>query len=438
MVGALLRIFLYTTLVLLPVVAASFLGESTPGFLHEAAKNMALAGFTILVLQVVLAARIKWIERAFGFDILVRFHQHMAVFALLMLLIHPLLLAWSGGGWRLLIGLDLPWYIWAGKATLLLLVLNAVASLYRRRLRLTFGQWRSLHAVTGPLIIAAAFAHSWVVGDDLETSTLRTIWAVMLCAAVPVFLYHKFYRPLRLKSRAFRVVEVQPEAEDVHTVKMAPPEGEDVPDYLPGQFHFITFYRGRGLPVEEHHWTISSPPTEKGFVSSTIKSLGDFTSTIWMTRPGDRAAVHSAFGRFSYLLHPEERDLVFVAGGIGITPLMSMLRHMRDTGDDRSVLLLYANRTEEQIVFRKELDAIETGDHPDLRVVHVLSRPGEGWQGETGHIDRDRIAHHCGETEGKVFYICGPPALRESAISGLRELGVPDRALRLEIFSFLD
>jgi len=438
MAGALLRIVLYTAAVVLPVAAASFLGESSPGIVHEAAKNMALAGFTILVLQVLLAARIKWIERAFGFDILIRFHKHMAVFAFLLLLAHPLLLAWSGGGWRLLVGLDLPWYIYAGKAALVLLALNVLASLYQGRLRLKFEGWRSIHAVAGPLLIVLGFAHSWAAGDDLETAALKTVWVVLLCVAVPVFAYHRFFRPIRLKERAFRVVEVRPEAEDVHTVKMAPPEGEDVPDYLPGQFHFVTFYRGRGLPVEEHHWTISSSPTERGFVSSTIKNLGDFTSTIWMTKVGDRAAVHGAFGRFSYALHPEERDLVFLAGGIGITPLMSMLRHMRDTGDRRSVLLLYANRNEDQIVFQKELSEIESGDHPDLEVVHVLSRPGQGWQGETGHVDRDRIRDHCGEVEGKVFYVCGPPAMRESVVEGLRELGVPDRAVRLEIFSFLD
>ncbi|MCF8063158.1 MAG: ferric reductase-like transmembrane domain-containing protein [Deltaproteobacteria bacterium] len=436
--GALLRIILYAAVVVLPVAAAAFLGESSPSVLHEAARSMALAGFMILVLQVVLAARIKWIERAFGFDILIRFHKHMAVFAVLLLLAHPLLLALSGGGWRLLIGLDLPWYIYAGKAALVLLALNVLASLYQDRLRLKFEQWRSLHAFTAPLVIVLAFTHSWVAGDDLETASLRTIWLVMLCLAVPVFAYHRFFRPLRLKQRAFRVVEVRPEAEDVHTVKLAPPEGEEIPDYLPGQFHFVTFYRGRGLPVEEHHWTISSSPTEKGFISSTIKNLGDFTSTIWMTKTGDRAAVHGAFGRFSYALHLEEKDLVFLAGGIGITPLMSMLRHMRDTGDTRSVLLLYANRNEDQIVFQKELSEIEAGGRPALEVVHVLSRPGEIWQGETGHIDRDRILEHCGELKGKVFYVCGPPAMRQSVVTGLRELGVPDRAVRLEIFSFLD
>ncbi len=438
MIGALLRIIVYTAAVVLPVAAATFLESGTGSALHEVGKHFALAGFMILSLEFLLAARVKWIERAFGLDILIRFHKHMAVFALLLLLSHPLLLAWSGGGWRLLIGLDLPWYIYAGKAALILVALQVLVSLYQKTLTLKFEGWRFLHDLAAPLIIVLAFTHSSVAGHDLETTFLRVLWIVMLCLALLVFAYHRFVRPRRCRNRAYRVVEVKPEAEDVHTVVMAPPEGKDVPAYLPGQFHFVTFYRGRGLAVEEHHWTISSSPAQKGFISSTIKNLGDFTSTIWMTKPGDLAAVHGAFGRFSYLLHPEERDLVFLAGGIGITPLMSMIRHMRDTGDNRSVLLLYANRNEEQIVFQSELSKISSGEHPRLEVVHVLSRPGEGWTGETGRLDGNRVRDLCGGLEGKVFYVCAPPGMRRSVLAGLRDLGVPDRRIRLEIFSFLD
>jgi ferredoxin-NADP reductase len=167
--------------------------------------------------------------------------------------------------------------------------------------------------------------------------------------------------------------------------------------------------------------------------------VGDFTSTIGRTKPGDTAAVHGPFGRFSYALHPRERDLVFLAGGIGITPLMAMLRHMRDTRDTRSVTLLYANRNEDQIVFREELNDIAAGQWPVLDLVHVLSRPEGDWRGESGHIDRDKIEKFCGQNLGtKVFYVCGPLRMSTALISTLRDMGVPDQRIRREIFSFLD
>lgn len=436
---ALSRIIFYVALAVLPVVLATFSGAESGNFISEFGKNCALTAFMILTLQVVMAARFKWIERAFGFDILIRFHRNMALVAVLLLVAHPLLLAAGGGGWHLLIGLKLPWYIWVGKATLVLLLVNAGLSIFQGSLNIKFERWRLIHDILGPLIIVMAFIHSWVAGTDLDVVSLRVLWSVMLLIAVSAYHYHVIQRPLRLRARPYKVVEVQPEADDVWTVKLAPPEGETIFPYLPGQFHFITFFRGEGLPIEEHHWTISSSPTQTDHVASTIKALGDFTDTIGETKPGDAAAVHGPFGRFSYTFHPEERDLVFLAGGIGITPLMSMLRHMRDREETRSVLLIYANREESDIIFREELARIEAGGHPQLKLVHVLETPGEGWQGETGFVDREKIERLCeGESAQQVFYVCGPPPMVRTILSTLKRMGVPDRQIRAEIFSFLD
>jgi len=437
--GATLRILLYVGFVLLPVVLATLLGGETANFVSALGKHFALMGFVILILQVVMAARIKWIERAFGFDILIRYHKHMALLAGCLLLAHPLLLAIGGGGWRLLIGLNVPWYIWLGKATLLVVLLNIWLSSYQTSLNLKFEKWRAAHDILGPAIITMAFIHGWIVGADLKTAGMQTLWVAALIVGGALFLYHRVIRPHQLKRHAYRVTEVRTEADNVWTVKMTPPQGERIYPYMPGQFHFVTFYRDRNLPVEEHHWTLSSSPTEKGSVASTIKALGDFTSTIGETKVGDKAAVHGAFGRFSYVLHPEERDLVFVVGGIGITPLMSMLRHMRDTEDGRSVLLMYANKQESQIVFRNELKEIEAGRYPSLQVVHVISSPGEGWQGESGYIDDEKLERFCGkDLSQKVFYVCGPPPMLKAIIGTLKGMGVSEKRIRLEIFSFLD
>lgn len=437
--GALLRLVLYVGIILMPVLMSSFLGHEFDRAVSEVAKCLALAGFMILSLQFFLAGRIKWIEQPFGLDVVIRYHKHMAVFCAVLLLFHPVLLAAGSSGWRLILGLGLPWHIWMGKAALVLLIINALVSIYQGPLKLKFEKWRISHNVLGPVLFAFAFIHSWFAGDDLESDSMKALWIIVLVLTALVYLYHRILRPRRLKRRSYRIIDVRPETENVWTVKMAPPEGHTISPYLPGQFHFITFFRDRNLPVEEHHWTISSSPTEKGYVSSTIKNLGDFTSTIGETKVGDKAAVHGAFGRFSYVLHPEEKDLVFIAGGIGITPLMSMLRHMRDTRDSRSVLLFYANPAEDRIVFHEELTEIENGRHPLLKVVHVLSRPKEGWTGEKGHVDREKIERFCGaDLKGKAFYLCGPPTMLKAVITNLRGMDVADRQIREEIFSFLD
>jgi len=439
MVRGLVYIVIYCGLVISPLLIVTFAHPpSGQGIIYEIGRGFALVGFMILGLQAVLAARLKWIERPFGFDIVIRFHKHMAVFAAILILSHPLLLALGGAGLALLTTLKIPWYLWAGKIALALLVITAVISLPQFPLRLSFERWRILHDALFPAIIILAFLHSRFIGMDFSSAVLRGLWVGMLALALVVFIYHRFVRPLLLDRHRYRVVAVRQETNNVWTVTLAPPKGERRYAYLPGQFQFITFHRGRGLPEEEHHWTISSSPTEKTSVSSTIKELGDFTATIGQTKPGDTATIHAPFGRFSYVLHPDERDLVFIAGGIGITPLMGMLRHMRDTKAALPVLLLYANKDEGEICFKKELVAIEKGRYPRLKVVHVLSSPATGWKGETGRIDRERIEQYCGKDIGKkAFYICGPPGLLEGTIATLRALGVPDGRMHIEIFSFL-
>lgn len=436
-------IVIYIGLVLSPfLIVACVNPPSGQKIAYDIGKGFALVGFMILGLQAVLASRFKVIERPFGLDIVIRYHKYMAVFAALLIVTHPLLLAFGGAGLPLLTTLNVPWHLWFGKIALPLLVITVLISLPRVPLRLSFERWRILHDALFPAIIVFAFLHSWFIGMDFQAGPLRGVlqglWIGMLAVALIVFIYHRFVRPLLLGLHRYRVVAVQQETENVWTVSLAPPEGELCYDYLPGQFQFITFHRGRGLPEEEHHWTISSSPAGRNSVSSTIKELGDFTATIGQTRPGDTATINAPFGRFSYVLHPDERDLVFIAGGIGITPLMAMLRHMRDTKAALPVLLLYANKDEKEIAFRKELADMERGKYPKLKVVHCLSNPAKGWKGETGRLDRERIERWCGKaiTE-KAFYICGPPGLLEATIANLRALGVPDGRMHIEIFSFL-
>ena len=115
---------------------------------------------------------------------------------------------------------------------------------------------------------------------------------------------------------------------------------------------------------------------------------------------------------------------------------MSNLRHMRDTRADRRVLLIYANKTEADIVFREELARMELGSKPDLRVVHVLTRPNEAWQGEKGHVDQEKLARVCGDRLAtSTFFLCCPPAMIQSLVQILGDLGVPDSRISYEYFS---
>ncbi len=436
MLTGVVLVIAYVIIVTSPLLLVTVFHLHSPNeLLYEIARSFGLSAFAILCFQPVLVARLKWIERPYGMDILSRFHKSMGIFVTLLLLSHPPLLALGGGGWSLITSLEQPWYIWFGRIGLFALVIHSCLSVFSSRLGLTFEQWRRIHYILAPLIIVLVFVHSWETGDDLKELPVRGLWITFLLVSLAAYTYHKILKPGLLSRHPWRVVEVKQEIHNVWTVKLAPPEGETLYDYYPGQFHFITFHRGRNLPVEEHHWTISSSPAQKEFISSTIKESGDFTSTIGLTKPGDKAVIQGAFGRFSYVLHPEDKDIVFIAGGIGITPFMGMLRYMRDTKADLSVLVLYANRSEKDIVFRDELAQMEEDERPRLAVVHVLSNPGTDSTGEKGYVDREKIERHVGPVDGKAFYVCGPPPMSAKIIDTLLSMGAPYSRIRTEIFS---
>lgn len=435
--GAMLRILLYVAIVFSPLMLVALVRPLTDhSFVYTVGKNLALVGFTILALQFVLSARLKWIERPFGLNVLFHFHKAMAVLATLLLISHPVLIAIGGDKWSVIFGPQVMWHIWLGRIALLILLVHVLLASFRFIIKLNYETWRFVHNLGAVLILLLGFFHSWNAGGDLQLALLKALWAVLLFAAVASYLWHRVVRRVLLRRTPYNVIEVRRETEGVWTISLAPPEGVERFEYLPGQFHFLTFQRSPNLPVEEHHWTISSSPTTPGVLCSTIKESGDFTASIGKTKPGDTALVDGPFGRFSYTLHPDERELVFIAGGIGITPLMSMLRHLRDTRAERSVTLLYANTREEDIVFRDELSDMERGGGIPLKVVHVLSQPADAWQGERGRLDEAKIKRLSGpEFTGRAFYVCAPPDLLDRTIRTLRKARVPTARIHFERFN---
>ena len=380
----------------------------------------------MLALQVVLTSRVRFIERSFGLDRLTRFHKWAALIACVLLLAHPTLLA---------IGQDdvyrfdvFPgWKIELGEITLAALVLGVLFALTFKALGLSYQLWRLLHK--GMMaVVAVGFVHALVTGADLYRTGMRVYFWTLLAAAGLVFVYRNVVVPLWGRRR-FRVRSVTCETHDTFTVVLEPEDGKPL-SHDPGQFMFLTLRRA-GVRSEEHPFTISSAPTRQGPVTVTVKQSGDFTNTIDRTKPGDLAMVEAPFGQFS-LVHYDAEQFLFIAGGVGITPLMSMLRTMHDIGDRRPVVLLYGSRAEHDIIFHKELSRLSG----HVKTVHVLSEPSEGWTGATGYITAEVIREHAGEMVGRAeVFLCGPPVMMKAVTRALRSLHVPRGRVHSERFA---
>lgn len=429
------RVLSYVILLALPLIISAIFPavEQTPRtWLELLADEFGLLGFAILCLQFVIAARLPWLERPFGLDRVFRFHRAAAMVAASLLIVHPTLMV-ANGEFDLVRKLNVAWPVQLGRLALLALLALVVTSAAWRAMRMPFESWRRLHNALALGLLTLAAAHSLLAGDDLKMWPMRAVWGALALAALAAYTYHK--RLWRMRREAlYEVSEITQEARDAWTLLLKPAAGIVFP-YLPGQFHFITLHHA-GTPSEEHPFTISSSPAERGAVASTIKASGDFTARIGEVRVGDRAWVRGPFGRFSHLLHPRARRLVFIAGGVGITPFMSMLRYMRDSAEWRPTALLYANKAEVDILFRTELQALQAGSRGQLQVMHILSRPDTVWPGERGRLDVDRLERYATPScRDAHIYLCGPPPMIRSTLALLHTMGVSDARIHCELFA---
>ena len=384
---------------------------------------LGLLAFGLMALQIVIGSRLRLVCDPIGLGELLGLHRVIGVLVLALLLAHPLLVTIGHGKPKLLNPFRAPWGVRAGQAALVLLILHSVLAVFRTTFSIDFVVWRRIHRAAF-LIFALAFVHGFAEGNDLKRHPMQALWVVLLIGAGLLAFYAYFLKPRGLRQNRHRITELIPETHNTTTLVLAPETGERF-RYLPGQFMFLTPLDAN-FPPEEHPFTISSSPAQRGILTATIKSVGDFTAHVAHWRNGEHFLVDGPHGKFSYLLNPPAERLVFVAGGVGITPMMSMMRFLRDTRDPRPIRLIYANQTEADIIFRDELEEMQK--EIDLRVIHVLSRPSADWRGERGRISREFLGRFMEKERGAACYVCGPPAMMEAVIADLKALQIaPDR-----------
>ena len=202
-------------------------------------------------------------------------------------------------------------------------------------------------------------------------------------------------------------------------------------DYKAGQFIFVTIKIGEG--EARKHFTISSSPTEREFIEFTKKLTGHrFSNALDVLKAGDRVKIAGPYGNFTF--QGEFEKIGMLSGGIGITPLRSMCRYCTDRRLGTKITLLYGNHTEEDIVFRKELEEMQE-QNKNLKVVFTVSEASESWTGYTGRINAEMIVKEIPDYKERTFYICGPPAMVEAMENLLKDLNVPQEEIKKENFS---
>jgi ferredoxin-NADP reductase len=207
-------------------------------------------------------------------------------------------------------------------------------------------------------------------------------------------------------------------------------------EFTAGQF--LKWYVDHPSPDErgiERPFTISASPSEDHLMLTT--KLADPSSTfkkaLLALKPSQEIAIRGPFGHF---ILPEiaTSPIVFLGGGVGITPFRSMIKFATDTKRPTPITLFYANKTPADIIYHQEFEAWR-GENPNLKIIYTVDKPEPGWVGETGYLTAAMIKKYLANLADYTYYICGPPAMIDAYTKVLVELGIPPEKVLLEKFS---
>jgi predicted ferric reductase len=436
-VRATLWVLVYLVVALSPLPLGLIQLDGTRGFVINFSVALGFVGLSMLGLQFVLAARIHRVNSPFGVGSVLQFHRQIAYVAVVLILLHPILLFVLNSSFLNLLNVfTSPLRAKFAVTSVVALLVLIAFSVWRSPLRLSYEAWQFLHSVLALLIVVTALLHALLIGYYISQPWEKALWIAMSVCFIGLGVWVRVVKPFQRWKRKWRVEEVVPELGNSYTVKLRPLDpsafGPHGFAFRPGQFAWILTQESSPFALTYHPFSISSSAEDKQCVCFTIKAGGDFTRNIGKLQPGSIVYLDGPWGDFSMEQH-EGPGFVFIAGGVGVTPMLSMLLTLADRGDRRPCYLFLGNQDMESITCRDEIEDLTS--KLDLKVIHVLSHAGEDWTGETGRIDAERLDRYLPADRDRLqYFICGPPAMMDAVEDALAQLRIPVDRVHSERF----
>lgn len=402
-------------LVLLAPVAAAASGVAVAvSAWSELARITGVQAAGLGAYTIALSGRQRSVTAAFGIDGALGLHRGTGTAAVALVGVHVVaVLLVDPANITLLHPLDAPARAAAGLGACITLTMLVALAAARHRIPIPHDVWRWGHQALAAAAGALAVLHvAWV--DRLIHSPLWAAWmALLLLAAAAAMVTRWVWRPAR--AARFMVRDIAPIAPDVSTVTLAP---LDRFDFLPGQFAWLRLSRWR--TDHDHPFTMSSSPHDM-VVAFDIRHRGDWTGGPLRTvTPGRVVWLDGPHGAMT-LDRAGTAGIVMVAAGVGVAPMMSMLRTMAYRGDRRPVWLIVPP------VHLHATELLTLSQHLDLTVCPVLRRP----------LTADQLGDCLPRPQhmrGLSAYVCGPPAMVDDTVAALVPLGIPQRLIFTERF----
>lgn len=225
-----------------------------------------------------------------------------------------------------------------------------------------------------------------------------------------------------------KIQEIIPRTADITSFRFPRPADFT---YKPGQFFFVALKNGD--KELNKHFSFSSSPTDVGFIEFTKRITDhEYSMALKAAKVGDWARIDGPYGTFTF--EGEYPKIALLAGGIGVTPFMSICKNATDKYLQSQITLFLGCRTPDDIPFRHELDAMQQ-TNSNLKLHLVVNQPSPDWKGAVGIITAEMIQKELPDYKDNIFYCCGPPGMVTAMQKLIESIGLPKAQLKLEYFT---
>ena len=386
----------------------------------------------IVLLQFVLMGRARWLEKIFGLDNLAKVHKLNGYGTIAFIVFHTVFITagYAISSHTTFISQFFTFltnYEDVFKAFLAtdIFIIVVFFSIYIVRRHLKYELWYLIHILTY-LAVILAWGHQLQNGQDFASNHLFVLyWYALYIFVFANLLYFRFFlQYYQFFKHRFYVESVVKENDSVSSMYIS---GRNIQQFKvqAGQFIMVRFLSGMKV-LQSHPFSVSMLPTNNR-MRITIKSNGDFTNTISEIKKNTKIIIDGPYGVFTEKLCTHNKVL-FIAGGIGITPIRVLIQQMAENKQD--VILLYSNKKESETVFKKELDELSKKYHFPIRYMYT-----QGKMANSGRLNSEKIYLFVPDILERDVYLCGSSKMMESMILELKKCSVKSWDIHYENFS---